>query len=142
MEATPTLTDEQAAPYILRAKAVFDAYLDGFKPSNLTDLEKFIWTNGMTALIRENLDAQTLPFFVELVVLNQTSVKASDRARASHKEDEEIKKCVFSWLDSQINSFASAEAAGKAICKQQPIAHKTAVKYYKAWKKYTSAGRG
>jgi hypothetical protein len=56
-----------------------------------------------------------------------------------HVENRAMKLAVFQWLDTENMSNKSNEAVGALIIKQQPIVHRTAVTWYKEWKKLRSA---
>jgi len=114
----PTLPDDQALPYRQRAQMVFDAYLDGLKPTYPTDTEKLYWNRGMTALICSNLDSSTLPFFVELVIQNQVSIKATERVLVRHAapggSHEKATAIKAAW--------ASGKYTSRDVCAEQECA--------------------
>lgn len=56
-------------------------------------------------------------------------------ANARHAETRAMKADVFKWLDVNMPTFKSMDAAAAAITKQQPIAFRTAQKWVGDWKK-------
>jgi hypothetical protein len=66
---------------------------------------------------------------------------AKAAAQARHSETRSMKADVFKWLDAEMPSFKSMDAAAQAITKQQPIAFRTARDWVGDWKKLRSTGK-
>ena len=83
----------------------------------------------------------------ELAVRGLASAAAAARtdlakvaAQARHAENRSMKADVFAWLDTNMGSFNSMDAAALAITGQQPIVFRTARAWVGDWKKQRSAG--
>jgi hypothetical protein len=68
------------------------------------------------------------------------SALAKAAAQARHSENREMKAEVFTWLDVNMPSYKSMDAAAQAIIRQQPIAFRTARDWVGDWKKLRAAG--
>ncbi len=72
-------------------------------------------------------------------ILGSVSENARTSANKRHIENRAMKAEVFVWLDANMPTFKSMDAAAQAITRQQPIAFRTARDWTGQWKKLRSA---
>ena len=96
--------------------------------------------DALDEAISKSLNHRSIGYFMELVLKNHESAKQVARALKRHTENHAMKTEVFAWLDANMVSFKSMDAAAQAITKQQPIAFRTARDWVGEWKKVRSTG--
>lgn len=111
------------------------------KLAELLDPGYVIHIAKLETLIATNLNARTLPIFIDLVLKNQQKARQSSNAIKRHAENHAMKADVFSWLDANMATCKSMDAAAEKIAgKIAPIAFRTARRWVGEWKKLRSAG--
>jgi hypothetical protein len=90
-------------------------------------------------LMGGHFDADTVFDLVQPMTGYFNKVRARGAARSSHVESREMKTEVFAWLGENRAKFKSREKAATAVEKQQPVAHRTALKWIAEWEKSRSA---
>jgi hypothetical protein len=90
-------------------------------------------------LMGEHLEADTVVDLVQPMTGYFNGVRARAAARSSHEESRLLKVEVFAWLVENRVKFKSKEKAATAVERQQPIAHRTALKWITEWEKLPSA---
>ena len=96
----------------------------------------YMWDEG-ARLERE----ETAPQNSEDVLTAARSALAKAAAQARHSENREMKAEVYVWLDANMASYKSMDAAAQSIIGQQPIVFRTARDWVGDWKKLRAAGK-
>jgi hypothetical protein len=119
-----------------RARTALDA-MNEFHDDEIPP-EHVIGRDAYEAIIRENIDADSLIHFVRLVLSDQGRAGATVR----HAETRAMRDEVWRWCDAHMSQYRSMDAAAAAIAgKLVPVTFRTVRGWIGEWRNRQSARR-
>lgn len=85
------------------------------------------------------LEADAVSEIVTPLAGHFKKVRAKENAAKSHEENHAMKAAVFTWLVDNRAKFKSKEKTASAVEREQPISHRTALKWISEWEKLPPA---
>ena len=99
------------------------------------------WKERVNEIIRTRVNFEVLIELIKSTSKDTLRLGARTKAMKRHTENHAMKVDVFTWLDANMSSYRSMDAAAGAIAgKVAPIVFRTARDWISEWKKERSAG--